>query len=141
MTGNFCDEVSLSSTDRVLPSVSQVIQHRQLYTVCFLGALITSYSLSELSHFATVVIVGLFFFGILALRRARPQDFAIASYLPRLSISAMWAFVFFASYLVVRRVQPTNYRAYDSAGLAIWFALMACYFGVRASSKVAIPAK
>jgi hypothetical protein len=37
----------------------------------------------------------------------------------------MWAFVFFASYLVVRKLQPTNYRAYDLAGMTTWFALMA----------------
>jgi hypothetical protein len=121
--------------------VSQVIQHRLLYTVCFLGAVITSYSLSQLRHLVTMVIVGLLFGSVLAWRGARPQDFAIKNYLPRLFISVMWSFVFFASYLVVRKVQPTNYRAFDLAALGIWFALMACYFGLKAASKVAIQAK
>jgi hypothetical protein len=37
----------------------------------------------------------------------------------------MWALVFFVGYLVIRKVQPTNYRAYNLAALAIWFAVMA----------------
>jgi hypothetical protein len=47
----------------------------------------------------------------------------------------MWAIVFFVAYLVVRRVQPTNYRAYDLAALAIWFAFMAYSFWARNGFK------
>jgi hypothetical protein len=102
-----------------------MIQHRLLYTICFLGAVISSYSLSELGLFVTLITVGLFLCAILAWRGTRPQDFVIANYVPRLFISVMWALVFFVSYLIVRRVQPTNYRAYDLAALAMWFAVMA----------------
>jgi hypothetical protein len=102
-----------------------MIQHRLLYTICFLGAVISSYSLSELGLFVTLITVGLFLCAILAWRGTRPQDFVIANYGPRLFISVMWALVFFVSYLIVRRVQPTNYRAYDLAALAMWFAVMA----------------
>jgi hypothetical protein len=55
----------------------------------------------------------------------RPQDFFITNHTPRLFIIVMWALVFFAGYLVIRKVQPTNYRAYNLAALAIWFAVMA----------------
>jgi len=105
--------------------VSQMTQYRLLYTICFLGAVISSYSFSELGLFVTPVIAGLLLCGMLVWRLKRPQDFLIANYLPRLFISAMWAFVFFVSYLVVRKVQPTNHRAYNLAALGIWFALMA----------------
>ena len=102
-----------------------MIQHRLLYTICFLGALISSYSLSELDLFVTLITVGLLLCGILVWRGKRPQDFVIANHLPRLFISVMWALVFCVSYLIIRRVQPTNYRAYNLAALAMWFAVMA----------------
>ena len=46
-----------------------------------------------------------------------------------------WAIVFFVAYLVVRRVQPTNYRAYGLAALGIWFAFMAYSFWARNGFK------
>jgi hypothetical protein len=106
------------------PFVGQITQHRLLYMICLSGALITSYSLSELGLVATLVSVGLLLCGMLVWRGSRPQDFLIVNYLPRLFITVMWTVVFFIGYLVVRRVQPTNYRAYDLAALAVWFSLM-----------------
>jgi hypothetical protein len=99
-----------------------------IYTICFLGAVLSSYSLSQLGIFLTLIAVGLLLCGIMVWRGRRPQDFVIENYLPRLFISTMWAIVFFVAYLVVRRVQPTNYRAYDLAALGIWFAFMAYSF-------------
>jgi hypothetical protein len=106
-----------------------------IYTICFLGAVLSSYSLSQLGIFLTLITVGLLLCGIMVWRGRRPQDFVLASYLPRLFISTMWAIVFFVAYLVVRRVQPTNYRAYDLAALAIWFAFMAYSFWARNGFK------
>jgi hypothetical protein len=103
----------------------QIIQHRLVYTIYFLVAVFSSYSLSELGLFVTLVTVGLLVCAMLVWRANRPQDFFITDHMPRLFISAMWALVFFVGYLAVRKVQPTNYRAYNLAALAIWFAVMA----------------
>jgi hypothetical protein len=103
----------------------QIIQHRLVYTIYFLVAVICSYSLSELRLFVTLVTVGLLVCALFVWRANRPQDFFITNHMPRLFISAMWALVFFVGYLAVRKVQPTNYRAYNLAALAIWFAVMA----------------
>jgi hypothetical protein len=106
-------------------AMSAMIQRRLLYAICFLGAVVSSYSLSELGLFVTLITAGLLLCGILVRRGKRPQDFIIANYLPRLFISVMWALVFFVSYLIVRRVQPANYRAYNLAALAMWFGVVA----------------
>ena len=87
-----------------------------IYTICFLGAVLSSYSLSQLGIFPTLIAVGLLLCGIMVWRGRSPQDFVIENYLPRLFISTMCAIVFFVAY---RRVQPTNYRAYDLAALGI----------------------
>lgn len=103
----------------------RIIQHRLLYAIYCLVAVISSYSLSELGLFVTLVTVGLLVCATLVWKRKRPQDFLFANHMPRIFISLMCAFVFFVGYLVVRKVQPTNYRAYNLAALAIWFAVMA----------------
>jgi hypothetical protein len=100
-----------------------------------MSAVISSYSLSQLGILLTLMMVGLLLCGILIWRQTRPQDFVIANYLPRLFISTMWAIVFFVAYLVVRTVQPMNYRAYDLAALAIWFAFVAYSFWARNNLK------
>jgi hypothetical protein len=101
------------------------MQPRLLYAIYFLVAVASSYSLSELGLLVTLVTVGLLAGAMLVWKRKRPQDFLIANHMPRIFISLMLAFVFFVGYLIVRKVQPTNYRAYNLAALAIWFAVMA----------------
>ena len=105
-------------------SASQVFHHRLLYTICFLCAVITSYSLSQLGLLATLIVSGFLFCGILVWKDRRPKDFVIANYATRVFVSLIFALVFFVSYVVVRKVQPANHRAYNLAALAIWFALL-----------------
>jgi len=91
------------------------MQPRLLYAIYFLVAVASSYGLSELGLLVTLLTVGLLVGAMLVWKRKRPQDFLIANHMPRIFISLMWAFVFFVGYLIVRKVQPTNYRAYNLA--------------------------
>jgi NADH:ubiquinone oxidoreductase subunit H len=68
--------------------------------------------------------------GMLLWRKKRPQDLVIASYWTRVLIALMYVLLFLGGYLLVRRIQPTNYRANDLAALAIVSLLLAIYFAV-----------
>jgi hypothetical protein len=109
--------------------VSEPSQHRLLYAICFLVAVISSYAISQLGLIATCTNVVLVLAGVLAWKNKRPRDFILTSDWPRVFIGLMWAFVFFAGYLIVRKVQPMNYRAHNLAALAIFSALLAICFG------------
>lgn len=110
--------------------------HRLLYAICFLVAVISSYVISQLGLIATCINVVLVLSGVLAWKNKRPQDFILTSHLPRVFIGLMWAFVFFAGYLIVRKVQPMNYRVHNLAALAIFSALLAIYFGSIGHKKL-----
>ena len=101
----------------------------RVYAIYFLVGMIFAYVTSQLGLLATVIAVAVTLSGILLWRKKRPQDFIIPNFYTRVFVSAMYALVFFASYLIVRRAQPTNCRVHNLAALAIVFLLLAIYFG------------
>src|SRR5215470_7468924 len=100
-----------------------------LYVVLSLLVVILSYSLSQWNFLATFIYLALSLCGILAWRSSRPQDFLIANYLSHALIALTWALIFFASYVLVRKFQPANYRVRLLVEAWILSAALALYFG------------
>ena len=102
---------------------------RTLYVVLSLFAVVLSYSLSQCSFVTTLIYLALSLWGILVWRSRRPKEFFITNYLSQALVALTWALIFFASYVIVRRAQPANYRVEHLAAAWILSAALALYFG------------
>jgi uncharacterized membrane protein YgaE (UPF0421/DUF939 family) len=101
----------------------------RVYAIYFLVAVIFAYVTSQSGLLATVIAIALTLSGILLWRKKCPHDFVTPSYYIRVFVSVMYAVIFLFSFLIVRKTQATNYRANNLAALAIFFLLLAIYFG------------
>jgi len=102
---------------------------RRLYAIYLLYALTISYVISQLGFLATLITVALTVPAVILWRNKRPQDFTVQNYLLRVFVACMYALVFFAGYLILRKTQPMNYRANNLAAIGVASFLLAIYFG------------
>ena len=75
-----------------------------------------------------VITAALLMSGMVLWIKKRPQDLQIPSYWRRVFIALMYAILYLGGYFLLRKVQPTNYRANDLAALAILSFFLAIYF-------------
>jgi hypothetical protein len=99
-----------------------------LYTAYFLHAPIFSIIISQFDFVATTIAVIFTVLGVILWRRKRPSDFIVRNYLPRVLVSSTYALLLFAGFLLLRKLQPLNYRRNGLAALGIFTALLAIYF-------------
>jgi cytochrome bd-type quinol oxidase subunit 1 len=120
----------------VLHPVSQRGQQRRLFAIYLLLGLIIGYVTSQTNLIGTATAAALITSGMLRWRKKRPADLAIATYWRRVLIALMYLLIFLGGYLVVRKSQPTNYRANDLAALAILSLLLALpWLAISAASR------
>jgi hypothetical protein len=98
-----------------------------LYAVYFLHALVFASVISQFDFLATSVAAILSVLGVILWVKKRPSDFVLRNYLPRVLVASTYALVFFLGFLLLRILQPTNYRRNGLAAIGIASALLAIY--------------
>ena len=110
--------------------MNQAGQQRMLFAIYLLLGLIIGYVISQMNLLGTVITAALITSGMVFWSKKRPQDLLIASYWTRVFIALMYAILYLGGYFLLRKIQPTNYRANDLAALTIVSLLLAIYFAV-----------
>ena len=105
-------------------------QQRRLFAIYLLLGLVIGYVESQTSFLGTLITAALLMSGMVLWIKKRPQDLQIPSYWTRVFIALMYAILYLGGYFLLRKVQPTNYRANDLAALAILSLLLAIYFAL-----------
>jgi Ni,Fe-hydrogenase I cytochrome b subunit len=110
--------------------MSQSGQQGRLFGIYLLLGLVLGYVDSQTSFLGMVITAALIASGVVLWNKKRPQDLQIPSHWTRVFIALMYAILYLGGYFLLRKVQPTNYRANDLAALAILSLLLAIYFAL-----------